>query len=430
MRRLFTALAVLILSVLIAVYLSREAGYLLVALGPWRVEMSLVVFVALLALVALVLYVVISALMRAVAVPGKVRRWQHKRRMARVRSDLTDGLLLLVEGDYEASQRRLTRRIERSDAPLVNYLAAAIAAQRHGDRENRDRYLTAAERSARRARPAVRLLQAQLQTEAGQWEEAQASLNDLLERQPDHRRVLELMADCCEALGDWERVEELLPRLRRQQIVPQERLQRLSRWSARERLTRAAAEGPAALENAWKDLHRPTRHDPDVLSVYLDGLLVHGLYRAAEALLRKQLQKEWDEALLRRYLTLPAESQIMHRIEQWLKERPEDPMLLYVAGVTALRQQLWGRAREYLEAAVARSARPEYFRALGALQEQLGEHEAARESYRRALDLQGTGDAVLGLPPAELRPDEPYEAAPEPARAEEDEEPPAGRSGS
>lgn len=398
MRRLYTGLAVLLIAVVVALYLSREAGYILIALGEWRVEISMVVFVALLALAGLLLYMILGTTFRIASVPGRMKRWSQRRKLARARTDLNDGLLQLLEGDYGSAQRFLTRRIERSDAPLVNYLAAAIAAQRSGDREARDRYLTAAERGNRRARSSVRLLQAQLQIEAGQWEEAQATLNHLLDRQPEQPRVLELMVACCEALGDWERLTDLLPRIRRQNVVPEERLRTLQRWVAREQITRGSARGPAALENAWKGLPRALRHDPELIGVYADGLITHGLVRAAEALLRKQLQKAWNEQFLRRYLQLPAGAQVMQQLEHWLRDRPEDPMLLYAAGVIALHQQLWGRARGYLEAAVSRAARPEYFRALGALQERLGELDAARESYRRAVELQAPGENLLGLP--------------------------------
>ncbi len=399
MRRLFTALIVLVTAVAAALYFVQEGGYILFAVGPWRVEMNLVVFLTLLVLIGLLLYLVLTTAGRILSLPRRWRQWGIQRRQRRARHNLTRGLLELAEGDYEAAEKRLTRSAGRSEAPLVNYLAAAIAAQRRGAREMRDRYLAVAEKGGRQAHVAVRLLQAQLQTDGGQWEEAQATLTDLLERDPDHRRILELMVACCTALGDWERLEGLLPRLRRHQVLPEEQLEELGRWVARERLTRAAARGPEALERTWKELPRPLRADEEALCTYIDGLLLNGRHDAAEALLRRHLQKSWNEPMLRRYAALPETgSNHLNQVEAWLKERPENPTLLYLAGILALRGRLWGRARSYLEAAVARAAQPEYLRALGALQEHLGEEEGAKASYRRALDLAAPGEHLPELP--------------------------------
>ncbi len=400
MLRLFTALLILIAAVAGALYISHEGGYILFSLGPWRIEMNLVVFLTLLALAGFVLYLLLATLGRIVSLPRRLKRWRHQRKLARARNDLSHGLLELAEGDYEVAERQLTRSAARSEAPLVNYLAAAIAAQRRGAREMRDHYLAIAEQGGRQARTAVRLLQAQLQTDGGQWEEAQATLTDLLEREPDHRRILELMVACCTALGDWERLEHLLPRLRRHRVVSEEQLTELNRWVARERLTYAASRGPGSLERTWKELPRALRGDDDALGTYIDGLLLHGQYKAAEALLRRRLQKSWNDSMLRRYAALPAAAggNRLSQVETWLKERPENPVLLYLAGILALRERLWGRARSYLEAAVARSAQPEYFRALGALQEHLGEQDAAKASYRHALDLAAPGEPLPELP--------------------------------
>jgi HemY protein len=50
-----------------------------------------------------------------------------------------------------------------------------------------------------------------------------------------------------------------------------------------------------------------------------------------------------------------------------------------------MRNEIWGKARSYLENAIANGAAPEAYAELGHLLEQLGEHEAAREVYRKGL---------------------------------------------
>ncbi|MFW6345026.1 MAG: heme biosynthesis HemY N-terminal domain-containing protein, partial [Halomonas sp.] len=409
--RLFVYLLILAGAVLAALYFNQQEGYVLLSVGPWRLEMSLLFSAIILGLLVLLLYTALSALRRVWTMPRRLRSWQGQRRQESARTELTCGLLRFAEGDYDAAEQQLVRSARRSESPLVNYLTAAIAAQRRGARESRDRYLTTAEGCGPDAELAVRLLQAQLQAEAGQWEEAQASVAAVLDREPKHRRALELMVACCRALGDWQRLEPLMSRIERQGVAPKEELRELNRWVARERLALATTYGAEALQHAWQDLSRGLRKDPEVIAAYADGLIREGQTATAEEILQKQLQKTWSPELLQLYARLPAPEPAgyearLERIEEWLKAHPDDPHGLYIAGVIALQAEQWERAMDYLQAAVDQAARPEYLRTLAALQEHQGDHDGARASYRLAVDLSGIGDEQLpgvpGLPGPEL----------------------------
>ncbi len=365
--------------------------------------MSLLFFALVLGVIVLVAYMLLVLLGRLWAIPRRLRSWQGQRRREAARSELSAGLLHFAEGEYHTAEQELVSSARRSDSPLVNYLTAAIAAQRRGAGEMRDSYLTTAESTGADANLPVQLLQAQLQAESGQWEEAQASVAAILDKEPKHRRALELMAACCRALGDWERLEPLLPRMERQGILPRQELQELNRWVARERLAQAAQEGPEALPRAWHDLSRNLRKDPDVIGAYADALITQGSAETAEELLHKQLLKAWDPDLLRRYAQVPAADRAAYErrltyVEEWLKGHDDDPQALYAAGVLALQAGHWDRARSYLEATVDRSSRPEYLRTLAALQEHQGDYEGARATYRLAMDMSVSDEE--GLPEA------------------------------
>ncbi len=424
MRRLFIYLLILAGAVLTALYFNQQEGYVMLSVGPWRLEMSLLFSAVVLGLLVLLLYLLLAGLARLWSMPRRLRSWQGQRRQESARTELTSGLLRFAEGDYDAAEKQLVHSARRSEAPLVNYLTAAIAAQRRGAREVRDGYLTTAEKSGPDANLAVRLLQAQLQAESGQWEEAQASVAAVLDKEPKHRRALELMVGCCRALGDWERLEPLLSRIDRQSILPKNELLELNRWVARERLAQASGEDPQALQEAWQDLSRGLRKDPEVLCAYVDGLIAVGEVQSAEELIQKQLGKEWNPELLQRYARLPADSTEayaarLERVEAWIQAHRDEPKALYAAGILALQAEQWERARDYLQAAVDQTARPEYLRTLGSLQEHMGDYDGARATYRLAMDLSEAGsDALPGLPgpagagrgaaPPELTGDDPH----------------------
>ena len=67
-------------------------------------------------------------------------------------------------------------------------------------------------------------------------------------------------------------------------------------------------------------------------------------------------------------------------------------------GKISSRNQLWGKARSYLESSIEQRATAEAYRLLGALLERLGEADEASDCYRRGLDLTGKGFSEATLP--------------------------------
>ena len=83
-----------------------------------------------------------------------------------------------------------------------------------------------------------------------------------------------------------------------------------------------------------------------------------------------------------RCLVLPDPLGPLDRIEHWLRKSPEDPDLLAASAKLALRAELIGKARSYLEASLARRPTPENALLYADLLEQLGEGDRARSVLR------------------------------------------------
>lgn len=403
MRKLLLALLVLALSVAAALWLERQGGFVVIALGGWTVQTTPLVFGLLLAAALVGVYLLLVVLRGLLGLPGRYRDWAGQRRANRARAHLIDGMIRLAEGRYDEAAKLLLRDAGKSDVPLLHYLAMAVTAQRQGSYQDRDHYLRLADKTSSKARLAVGLTQAQLQMEAAQWEQALATLNYLYEQHPHHPRLLVLLVDACRTLNEWDRLDHLLPELRRQRALPQPEYERLAREVAARRLENAVGDGGPALQRIWAELPRQLTEDTELLQLYCDGLMRHGQDDEAERLLRARLQKEWHPGLLRRYggLRGSAPDKVFAQLEKWLRDRPDDGELLYAAGRQALRAGLWGRARSYLEAAAARQPSPEVCHTLGALLEQLGEREAAHDRYRQGLELISGGTPWQNLGIAE-----------------------------
>ena len=72
----------------------------------------------------------------------------------------------------------------------------------------------------------------------------------------------------------------------------------------------------------------------------------------------------------------------LDRVEHWLRKSPEEPELLAASAKLALRAELIGKARSYLEASLARKPTPENALLYAELLEQLDEGDRARAILR------------------------------------------------
>jgi HemY protein len=151
---------------------------------------------------------------------------------------------------------------------------------------------------------------------------------------------------------------------------------------------RAAGErsNQSALEKAWSDLPRSVRKLPQSIVTYARSAMACQDHPSAERVLRELIDETGDGAAIRLYgdLALPDPLVPLDRAEAWLRKRPEDPDLLATCAKLSLRAELFGKARSYLEASLARRPTAENSLILADLLEDLGEHAAATTWLRRA----------------------------------------------
>ncbi len=396
MRKLFIALILLLASVAAALWLQEHDGFVILQVGRWSIQDSLIVFIAALLILWLALEAVIGLLRGARRAPRRMRRWLGERRHDRAQHDLLSGLSQEAEGRYLEAERTLLSHVRSADVPVLHHLIAAVAAQRRGAWDTRDEHLAAADRSTPDADVAVGLLQAQLQLEAEQWEQAIATLTWLRDRAPNNRRAVGLLAPCLLALGDYDRLWHMLPDLRGRGTLPEPRLVELERRVISERFTHAAAVGGGDLKALWRRLDREQRRETELRAVYANALIDAGREGEAERDLRAWLRRRWDDRLVSVWGRLGAVNgeRVFAQTERWLKEGPQDVWLLEAGGRQAMSAELWGRARTYLEAAAARSSRAEVQLLLAELYQQIGEPERARQAYRRVLGLEAGRNAL------------------------------------
>lgn len=397
MKLLVYLLITLSVAVVLGLVMVQEPGYVLIGYGDWSLEttLSLLLFTVFCGFAAL--YLALRFLAGLRHAPQRLRLWEQKRKAVRTRNTLTHGLIELAEGNWNDAEKRLLKYADQSDTPLLNYLAAARAAQSQGEHERRDQYLRLAHQGTPAADIAVGLTQAELQIAHRQMEQALATLTHLRRLAPRHTQVLKMLMHLYETLQDWEQLRLLLPELRKRKVLDAETADAIEARVHAELLARAARElDTAALQEAWGRVPKRLTNNADLVLAYATQLHRLAQDDEAEARLRAALKKHWDERLAELYGRLQSNvRQQLVTAEGWLREHDRNPVLLLALGRLAMRNSLWGKAREYFEASIGSAPSVEAYQLLGSLAEQLNDNALMTYCYRKGMLLATGTQAAL-----------------------------------
>ena len=389
---LIAALAITGLA-LTADFFAADPGYVLIALRGWTIELS-VAKALIFALIAFLLcYAILRGLLLILGLRARLRRWGLHRREQQTRVALDSGLRATAQGLADQAERHFRAAALKADhtkrqaGGYSGWIHAAEAAHAAGHPQARDEYLAQAAAEPHGALPAL-IRQVELQ-QAESPEDAERTLTTLREQFPDHRKVLLLETQRLQARNDDTALLALLPKLRRRKVLQADALAQIEYrgWLAK----LAQCDSPAQLERYRQTLPRSLSNHRDLAIAITRRAVDIGAHALAADRLRQLLAQQWDAALVDLFIRLnpdavPAGARLT-TAEAWLRAgRENDPQLLYAAGIAAMQAQLWGKARNYLEAAIARDPAPRAHAALGALLTQLGETQAAAEQFRMGLD--------------------------------------------
>ena len=381
----FAAIVVVavILSAFAAHFLLGDPGYVAINFRGYLVEMSVPVLLGL----AVLLVFSVWLIRRVVQAPKRLGEAAGRYRSGRAGLKLTRGMIEVAEGNFARGEKLLARAASTSDAPLFNYLQAARAAHLQGKDERRDEWLKLAYEHTPEAANAVLLTQAELQLDREQYEQALATLRRIEENSKDHSYALALLGRLYFRLKDWAQLAEILPRLQKQGRVDQERL---DKWATRVHTENFAnaADGEAVIAE-WKSVSKRLRAETALHDAYYMSLMRVGLHDKAEKDLVAALKTEWRAPLVRLFGLVEGidPSKQLKRAEGWLARHEDDVDLLLAAARLCLRNELWGKARSYLETVIALRPTPEAYQEYGRLLTQLGETDAAADAYRQGLGM-------------------------------------------
>jgi HemY protein len=404
MRSFVVLLIIFLLSVFCGLKIAEDPGFAFFSYQNWSVEMPLWLAVVGLLVVFFFGYWLVQLVDGVDFSLYRFRNWRRLRKKTRSYSKTNRGLVELVEGNWQSAEDYLIEGIAQSDAPLINYLAAAKAAHERGAYDKRDAYLRTAHDVAPHAELAIGLTQARLLFEQGQLEQALATLGHLRTIAPKHKVVLKLLERVYVRLGDWQELLKLLPNLRKAKLLDAIELEIFEKNIYLELLHSGDAKkgGELSTRAAFRALPRKFQKDPELICAYAKLMLPYPeAANELEVLLSRVISQQWNADAVRLYGLLPLTNPTkeLTKAEGWLrKSYPDQAVLLLTLGRLAMRCQLWGKARDYYENSLRLEVVPETFVEYGKLLEKLGEHSAAITNYRNGL-LTATDASAIMPPP-------------------------------
>lgn len=390
-KLLFYSLIFLILAVYIALVAREDPGYALLSHGDWSIEGTLVLLVTLLTALISGVLILVLLLIKTIKLPGRLGSWNQNRKTVKAIKSCNQGYIELAEGNWREAEKYLRKSANSSGMPILNYLAAARAAQEEGAQRRRDNYLLQAHKSDPDADIAIGLTQAELQIKDGQAEQALATLMHLRSVAPRHKQVLKMLFGVYQQLNSWQDLEKLLPELRKSQVFEHHVLSDFEQSLTKQLMRQALDErNISELKSIWSRLPKSIQNEPGVIHFYCQLLLQVGEEQLAVDIIKDGIKRHWYAPLILLYGQVKENDVVkqLETAESWLSDNGRSAELLLTLGRLSLFNQLWGKARDYLIESIEVSPTTDAYQALGELYEdQLNDSMKAMSCYREGLLL-------------------------------------------
>lgn len=410
------------MAVALALFAGNNQGTVTLYWPPYRIDLSLNLFVLLLSGLFLVLHLALRAQGALMRIPQQAREWRLLHKERSIHATLLEALTHLVAGRFVRARKAaqtalaLEASVEHSGERLpyarrlraLSHLLAAESAHALQDRSLRDEHFQQAlqnslQRDAQDAREGLQLRAARWALDDRDAPRAMQWLDQLPQGASRRTLALRMRFRAARLAGKSQIALETARLLTKHHAFSETAGRSIARGLAVELLR--AAYDPAQIAQAWSCMELAEQTIPDVAVEAAERLLAQG---GEVALARQWVLPAWEQMMqrpdampwmLRVRLARVLEQGFMDssgtmdtlwltRVEAAQSAYPGDAVLQYLAGVVCMRLGLWGKARQMLKQALFQAQQSELRRdtwlALAYVAEQTGETQAAAEAYREA----------------------------------------------
>ena len=364
-----------------------DQGHVILIYPPYRIDISLLMLVAIIVVAFVVLYVLIRLVRSILKMPGRVSGFRARSRAAKAHAALRDALSNLYAGRFSRAEKSARTAAAVPENRESAGLIGALAAHRMREAGRRDSWLGTI--TSPQWRDAKLMTLAEMQVEAREGEAALASLNALEAQGGKRLRAQQIALRAHKELNNWADVLRIVKTLEKREAIHRTAATHLKRQAA-EHLLRERRHDADALLDCWQTLPVPDRLSPRTADLAAELLLALGRAADARRIVEAALAEEWDPRLVRRYGACGGVDPLplIQRAETWQAAHPDDADLYFALGRLCIEQRLWGKAQSFLEAALkyaeSDALKVRTHRALARMHEALGNTEQANLHYRES----------------------------------------------
>ncbi|MFL9871079.1 heme biosynthesis protein HemY [Paraburkholderia megapolitana] len=375
------------IAVVLAITGRFDAGQVLLVYPPYRVDISLNLFIVGL----IVLFILVYALLRIVRniwrMPQRVAAYRARSRVAKAHAALRDAIGNLYAGRFSRAEKSARDSLANGDNKGAAGLIAANAAHRMHEYARRDEWLAQIEGAD--WQDARLMATADMRADARDADGALVALTEMQSQGGRRIHAQQIALRAQQQLKNWSEVLKLVKTLEKREAIHPAVAVRLRQLAA-ENLLRDRRHNADALLELWHSLTPVERHSPRLADLAAELLIALNRPQDARKIVEEALAQNWDARLLRRYPETAGGDALplIQKAEGWKNDRPDDADLLFALGRLCLHQQLWGKAQLFLEAALKiadnEPLKIRTHRALARLHEQLGDADKASQHYRES----------------------------------------------
>jgi len=367
-----------------------DPGYVLLAWRQTTVEMSLWVGLVLLLVVYVGLYFGLRLLLSLNMPWQLVARWSADGKLRRMQLQTRQGLLALANGQYSRAVDKLSTQADNASQPLVVIPALAEAEARLGRFDKAQKRLQALLQTMPEAGALVGLAQARIAVQQGDAEAALLPLQQIVAKDKQHSQANELLLELLQGLRRWSDVIDLLQVIAAAKQMPAQTMAEQQQKAYKQVFSQVAdsGQGLEQLLQLWRKAPDSVQRSSECRLALVQVMhQVEGdpAKRTAE-FIENSLKQQWHDGLVLEYAHLPMADveKALHKAEAWQSQAKDSAALQLTLGRLCHRLELWGKAKDYLQASLRIQANKEAHAELARLEQQLGKLDEALEHYRAA----------------------------------------------
>lgn len=423
MRFALTLLALFAIAVAVALVAGNNQGTVTLFWPPYRVDLSVNLVLAVLAGTFVTLHLALRALSLLFGMPGEARRWRIQHRERTMFVALLDSLSHLAAGRFIRARKSAEMVLLQEGAlhrggekpaygdqlRALTHLLVAESAHSLQNRQDREVHFQLAlsqseKAAAQEAMEGVKLRAARWAMEERDPVASLRWLDELPQGASRRTVALRLRLKAARLDGQTASALETARLLAKHRAFSVSAGESIVRGLTLEMLN--GAHDAVQLQKFWDNLETTDRTHPDIALAAAKKLLSLG---GEVGLSRNWLVPVWDqmlqksagltesqrvkliEALQQGYALVDGapDAAWLTRIETAQMRNPGDAKLQYLAGITCMSLNLWGKAQQLLAQSVSQllgsSLEQTAWLELANLAEQRGDADAANQAYKKAL---------------------------------------------